>query len=351
MDMLQAAATAPSDAFDYSQMDATAAHEAKAAVERYRERQKAYVLDTGRDLLAVKARLEHGLFLKWVQAEMGMNARTAQRAMNAAEALGDKSDTVSYLPATVLYELAAPSTPEPVREAVLRRIEAGEAVRADVILGEVQKAREEARERVAADREEARRAKLSPEQREEEDALRSKGQKRADALARRDERDRKENYERSRREEAEAALGAKYLVDRLGADEVVAFFARFDSLLINRILAKALKLAHAQRAASNPAVEISRHNLRESADFGIGWLHPEEQAEIREIAGRISAGEAVDPIRVVPREGGPILYYEIVEGLKQFHALVGVLHRQEILAQVAPPISPEAVAAIGAHDA
>ena len=49
--------------FDYDQLDDAAANQAKAVVERYRERQKAYVIDTGRDLLAVKDRLEHGLLL------------------------------------------------------------------------------------------------------------------------------------------------------------------------------------------------------------------------------------------------------------------------------------------------
>ena len=81
---------------------------------------------TGKDLLAVKDRLEHGLFLKWVEAEMGMTARTAQNFMQAAAHFGSKSEIVSHLPPTTLYKLASPSTPAHVRETVLRRLDAKE---------------------------------------------------------------------------------------------------------------------------------------------------------------------------------------------------------------------------------
>lgn len=46
-------------AFDYTEMGADTAREARAAVERYRGRTKAYVMDTGRDLerLTERARI------------------------------------------------------------------------------------------------------------------------------------------------------------------------------------------------------------------------------------------------------------------------------------------------------
>lgn len=159
LDILPLDNPAPAAAgFDYEQLDDAAANEAKAVVERYRDRQTAYVIDTGRDLLAIKAQLDHGLFLEWVQAEMRMTPRSAQRAMTAAETLGTKSDTVSYLPPSVLYALSAPSTPAPVRERIVERIEAGEVLSPRQVEGLVYEARVQAKQEQIA-------AKLTPEER------------------------------------------------------------------------------------------------------------------------------------------------------------------------------------------
>ncbi|TXN15136.1 DUF3102 domain-containing protein [Methylobacterium sp. WL122] len=119
--------------FDYQALDAATAGEARAAVARYRSRQEAYVLDTGRDLVAMKARLEHGTFLRWVEAEMGLTPRTAQNFMQAATRLGPKSEIVSHLPPTTLYRLSADAVPEPLREEIVGRLAAGEALTAKAI--------------------------------------------------------------------------------------------------------------------------------------------------------------------------------------------------------------------------
>lgn len=77
------------------------------------------VMQIGQRLNEVKKLLEHGQFTDWCQAEFGMNIRTAQRMMSVAETMGSKSDNLSYLGSSVLYLLAADSTPEAVREAVI----------------------------------------------------------------------------------------------------------------------------------------------------------------------------------------------------------------------------------------
>ena len=74
--------------------------------------------------------MPHGSFLPWIEAEFGMNPRTAQRFMGVAETFKGKYDTVSHLDPKALYELAAPKTPIEVREEVERMIAAGEVVRA-----------------------------------------------------------------------------------------------------------------------------------------------------------------------------------------------------------------------------
>ena len=68
------------------------------------------VVQIGQRLNEVKKLLEHGLFTDWCEVEFG----TAQRWMSVAETLGDKSDKLSHLGSSVLYLLAADSTPEAV---------------------------------------------------------------------------------------------------------------------------------------------------------------------------------------------------------------------------------------------
>ncbi|AWN42295.1 hypothetical protein [Methylobacterium durans] len=80
-----------------------------AAVERYRGSLETDVLSTGRDLLAVKARAEHGLFLRWVRAEMGFLVRTAQRYMHAAAQLWLERESVAHLAPTGFHAIASPS--------------------------------------------------------------------------------------------------------------------------------------------------------------------------------------------------------------------------------------------------
>jgi phage N-6-adenine-methyltransferase len=90
------------------------------------------LVEIGQKLVEVKARLGHGLFGAWLQAEFEWSERTAQRYMSVAQAF--KSDpaelrAVSVLAnaeAKALYLLAAPSTPESVREEAVRRAETGE---------------------------------------------------------------------------------------------------------------------------------------------------------------------------------------------------------------------------------
>src|SRR5438270_10357528 len=89
--------------FDYSVLGGNVASDLPAAAARIRERLCAPIIDVGKDLLQVKARLEHGQFIEWVERECGINKRTAQRMMVAAEWAEGKGDIVTLLPPSVLY--------------------------------------------------------------------------------------------------------------------------------------------------------------------------------------------------------------------------------------------------------
>jgi Protein of unknown function (DUF3102) len=87
----------------------------------------AHVIETSQRLAEAKVLAGHGGWLPWLEREFGWDERTAQRYMSAYQ-LSLKYDTVSDLdlPMRGLYLLARPSTPEPVRQEVIQRTEAGE---------------------------------------------------------------------------------------------------------------------------------------------------------------------------------------------------------------------------------
>lgn len=144
--------------FDYADLPAEVAVEAREVADRVREahaRTVQTVIAMGRELLRVKGKLTHGQFGRWLDAEFGGGARTAQNYMSAAERFADKSETVSYLPTTTVYQLASPSTPEKVRHEVVALAEAGSPLPAH-----------EVDYRIRLGRDDARKAKLAAQKRE-----------------------------------------------------------------------------------------------------------------------------------------------------------------------------------------
>jgi hypothetical protein len=136
-------------AFDYSSLSDDVAKEARAVAERVRARQQGHIaaiIETGRDLAAVKERLEHGQFTAWLQAEFGMTDRTARNYMQASAQFDGKTEIISDLPPTTIYQLSAPSTPAPIREAVIQRLEAGERVEPRDVHNMVWEAKQKAKE-------------------------------------------------------------------------------------------------------------------------------------------------------------------------------------------------------------
>lgn len=130
--------------FDYAGIPTEAVTEVRAAAERIRVRMKRTAEDIiaiGIDLVAVKERLPHGAFLPWIEAEFGMGEDTARNFMRVAGRYG-KSGNIPDLTPSVLYELAAPSTPEPVRQQIEAKAKAGE----NISVEEVKRLKREAAE-------------------------------------------------------------------------------------------------------------------------------------------------------------------------------------------------------------
>lgn len=191
--------------FDYSTLDASTATLAKSTAEtihRHQRRLVADLLDIGDDLIRVKDALGHGSFGAWLDYEFGWTERTAQRYMQAAAMLGAKSDTVSHLPPTVIYRLTAPSTPQHVRDDIVRRLDQGDEVSPAYITNLISKARQQ-------EQQEREDAKLSPQQRK------YRAKKKAE---REQEKQRLGEEQRQRQERAKAT--AQKLVDEIGLTTV-----------------------------------------------------------------------------------------------------------------------------------
>lgn len=102
-------------------VDAAPEEEMRQAARQIRARTANCLVDNGRDLLTWRDRLPTGQFHRWIVKECGLTVRTAQLAMMVAEytALHDGRKNFSRLSPSIQYLLAAPSTPEDVREQVL----------------------------------------------------------------------------------------------------------------------------------------------------------------------------------------------------------------------------------------
>jgi hypothetical protein len=112
--------------FDYSTLDDPAlAADALATAARIRTRLHPSVCEIGRDLIDMKRRMGHGKFGLWIASELGINRRTAENYMNAANFAEGKSESISLLPPTVLYALGARSALPEVVEEVLAAVDAG----------------------------------------------------------------------------------------------------------------------------------------------------------------------------------------------------------------------------------
>ena len=116
--------------FDYGLLDQITATQARAAAERIKIRMKRTaedIIEIGRDLQAVKADLGHGHFGKWIDAEFGFTAMTAQRFIQVADRFGKSNIMLDFKP-TILYALAAPSTPDEVIDQAKAKAASGEPV-------------------------------------------------------------------------------------------------------------------------------------------------------------------------------------------------------------------------------
>ncbi len=125
------------DLFDYAAMSPSVTTFLKGQAERIRRYAGKCIITIGKDLISAKHYLSHGAFIRWVESEVGIPARTAQGYMKAAEWAANKSAIVAHLPPSVLYLLSGSTTPKAFADEILRRVEAGERLALPAVRGEL----------------------------------------------------------------------------------------------------------------------------------------------------------------------------------------------------------------------
>lgn len=86
------------------------------------------IVEIGVALLQVKELLDHGQFEAWLQQEFAWTERTARNFMSVAERFKSEKFSDLYVAPSVLYLLAAPSTPQAAVDEFFKRARGGERI-------------------------------------------------------------------------------------------------------------------------------------------------------------------------------------------------------------------------------
>lgn len=109
--------------YDYSliaESDRQSVQVAAAQIKLQFKRAQNSILEIGKQLAMVKAKLDHGQWGDWLHAEFSLTDRSAQRYMQAFETFGNKPDA-NLLTSSALMLLSGDTTPEPAREEAIQQ--------------------------------------------------------------------------------------------------------------------------------------------------------------------------------------------------------------------------------------
>lgn len=121
----------PAPAFDYASLkkgDRAFLQQKTTEIRDRMGRAAQNIVEIGERLIAVKHRLGHGKFGAWLTAEFDWSERTADNMMNVSRRFKSANFADLSIAPSALYLLAAPSTPEPVREAFIDSAKNGHPV-------------------------------------------------------------------------------------------------------------------------------------------------------------------------------------------------------------------------------
>ena len=111
-----------------SEISATELHIVAERIKLLRQKASEQAVEIGRELLGVKARLPHGVFVNWVERSCEFKIRTAQDLMKLARAADTNAQLVALMVPSTLRVYLSRTTPADVKNRILSRIEKGERV-------------------------------------------------------------------------------------------------------------------------------------------------------------------------------------------------------------------------------
>ena len=208
--------------FAYTSISQASIDEAEATVDRILNRLRSSIIDTGSDLLSIKDKLGHGQFLEWLNHYFNMSERTAQNYMSTAKRFGTTPQILDMVPHGLVYQLAAASTPDYVRQAVIGDVVAGTTPDLDQLRMRIADGREAERQKQQEERDRKAEERASRIWEKKESALRKSGASDADInVVRQNWNTERAQRQQHRVKKPEAPKGGKNDVKRLpeGADE------------------------------------------------------------------------------------------------------------------------------------
>jgi len=114
-------------ALDYAALDAETrivVQQRTTEIKALMKRAASDIIEIGQKLIEVKAKLPHGAWLPWLRSEFAWSADTAGRFMAVARRIPDIPHGAEF-DARALYLLAAPSTPQSVRDEMIEDARTG----------------------------------------------------------------------------------------------------------------------------------------------------------------------------------------------------------------------------------
>jgi hypothetical protein len=128
-----------------TQLSVTELQDAAQRIKALRRAATEHAVEIGRELLRIKEKLPHGVFVKWVEKACEFKIRTAQDLMKIARKAESDNKLVALMVPSTLRVYLSKTTPPAVRTTILKRLENGERVSRNDLHSEVSDTRAKAK--------------------------------------------------------------------------------------------------------------------------------------------------------------------------------------------------------------
>jgi hypothetical protein len=131
-----------------TEFSATELQEAAQRIKLLRRAATEHAVEIGRELLRVKEKLPHGVFVKWVERSCEFKIRAAQDLMKLARDAESNAKLIALMVPSTLRVYLSKTTPPEVRSNILKRLENGEHVSRNELYSQASDARSRTKAKV-----------------------------------------------------------------------------------------------------------------------------------------------------------------------------------------------------------